>query len=220
MSQLFEKKFGVEIGLLRDLYGSETVEKNISRVEEIHAYTEGVWREYVRNLGRTPVRYLLIAEAPPWSESGRPEYVLDKLSKSRSFMAALRGGFLGARSASPVECLRVFAAEGFLVLDSIPFAMNYSPKRSSKKYDRLISATTDTYLQAKIKSSNLEWSPDIRIAFAVARNARSILKSKNSLQLGGQEYPLSEQMIAVNGAGYPDAKKLREIFGLRSARIA
>ncbi len=220
MNLPFEDKYRAEIQLLDDLYGAEVVARSLPRVKEIYEYTEAAWHEYVCSIGKTPIQYLLIAEAPPWSETGTPQYVLDPASKPRTFMAAIRGAFLGARSVSPTECLKVLAAEGFLVLDSTPFAMNYSPKRSSKKYDRLIHSTASSYLQPKIHASNLEWSPNVRVAFAVARNARSILKSIGHLDLGGRRLALSESMIAVNGAGYPDAKKLRQIYGLSQTRIA
>ena len=110
--------------------------------------------------------------------------------------------------------LKTFAAHGFLLVDLIPFAMDYSSKRSSRRYDDLVRLTTTSYLQQKINSAALAWAPDIRVAFFVKRNARSILKAVEQLSIGGRWCPLSSQMIAVNDAGYPDADKLRDIYGL------
>ena len=174
------------------------------------------WQEYADQLDLRPVRYLLIAEAPPWSSQGTPQYLLDPESRVRTLMGALRTAFPGAHAGSSRDSLKTLAAKGFLLLDSSPFAMNYSSKRSSKKYDGLIGLTTTTYLQAKINSSDLTWSPDIRIAFSVKRNALSILKAIAQLSIGDRKRALSNKMIAVNGAGYPDAKRLREIYGLHT----
>ncbi|MBL4700649.1 MAG: hypothetical protein JKX85_05250 [Phycisphaeraceae bacterium] len=215
--QDFNSWYSSEIDLLKELYGSDEVARCLPRIREIFEFTEAKWGEYVRSLGKTPVRYLLIAEAPPWSEKDKEiQYVLDPASRIRSFMGAIRGAFVDDRGATAVECLAVLAKEGFLVVDSLPFAMEYTKKRSSKKYDQLISATVSKYLQPKIKNSGLEWSPEVKVAFAVKRNARSIMKSASKIELGGKEVALSEEMIAVNGAGYPCAKRLKENFQLRA----
>lgn len=216
MNHPFSEKYTIEIELLIDLFGPDVMDEYLPRLQEIYEYTEGIWHTYVRRIGNTPIRYLLVAEAPPWSESGKPEYVLDPTSKPRSLLSALRNAFIGTKPVLPSECLKVLSSKGFLVLDSIPFSMDYSQKRSSKKYDRLIESTVKSYLQAKINVTSLKWSSDVRIAFAVARNARSIMKSVRHLEFNGRKYFLSEDMIAVNRAGYPDANKLSDIFGLRS----
>jgi hypothetical protein len=37
-----------------------------------------------------------------------------------------------------------------------------------------------------------------------------------NLSAGGRAYPLSEDMIAVTGAGYPCSTRMRAVFGLPS----
>ena len=135
-------------------------------------------------------------------------------------MRALRQVFPGAHVGSSGDSLKILAAQGFLLLDSIPFAMNYKKKRPRRRYDKLVGLTATTYLQTKIDSSALEWSPEIRIAFAVKRNACSILRLITQLTMGGRHHSLSSRMIAVNRAGNPDASKLREIYGLPTGNTA
>lgn len=186
----------------------------IPRLREIHDYTEAKWQAYADQIPGGVVRYLLIAEAPPWSDDGAPQFLLDPASRVRSFMGALRRVFPRASLGSSAETLKVLARHGFLLLDSIPFAMNYSSKRSSPRYDDLIRLTAKTYLQAKIDASPLTWSPDFRVAFAVKRNAYAVISaSDGQLSFGGQLHAVSTEQIAVNGAGYPDARKLRDLYG-------
>ena len=78
---------------------------------------------------------------------------------------------------------------------------------------------TKSYLQAKIDASQLTWSPDIRIAFSVELNARSILKATSHLSFGGRPYAISPQLIAVNEAHYPDARRLRKIHGFEKVEF-
>jgi hypothetical protein len=216
MCEAFEDKYRNELATLGALFGPERVARSLPRLKEIHEYTEARWHEYVLNLREGAVRYLLIGEAPPWSAEGTPQYLLDPASRVRTFMRAVRGTFAGAELGSSVDCLRVLAATGFLLLDSIPFAMNYSAKRATRSYDELIRQTVPSYLQTKIDSSGLRWATDIRVAFAVERNARSILRAITHLSVGGRKHLLSPAMVAVNRAGYPDSSKLQNVYGIVS----
>jgi len=212
--QYFIERFRTELCALRKLFGPASVDAAIPRLREIHDYTEAKWQAYADQIPGGVVRYLLIAEAPPWSDDGAPQFLLDPASRVRSFMGALRRVFPRASLGSSAETLKVLARHGFLLLDSIPFAMNYSSKRSSPRYDDLIRLTAKTYLQAKIDASPLTWSPDFRVAFAVKRNAYAVISaSDGQLSFGGQLHAVSTEQIAVNGAGYPDARKLRDLYG-------
>jgi len=92
--------------------------------------------------------------------------------------------------------------------------MKYSSlKRSSPRYDDLLRLTTKTYLQDKIDMSPLTWSPDIRVAFSLKLNACAIISAiGGQLSFGGNLHAVSTDQIAVNGAGYPDCKKLRYLY--------
>jgi hypothetical protein len=214
MPQRFELRWRGELTVLEALFGKEKLLRDLPRVREIHEYTELKWNEYADQLRDRVVHYLLIGEAPPWSPEGTPQFLLDPKSRVRTLMQALRKVFPTCELPSGGDHLKALAAHGSLLVDSIPFAMDYSSKRSSRGYDDLVRLTATSYLQWKINSSALSWTPDIRIAFFVERNARSILKAVEQLSIGGRWCPLSSQMIAVNDAGYADADKLRIIYGL------
>jgi hypothetical protein len=218
MIQDFER-FQDELDALRKVFGSSSVHAALPRLREIYYYTEEKWHAYVKQVPEGVVRYVLIAEAPPWSHDGTPKFLLDPASRIGPYMGALRQAFPQARRGSSADTLKVLAGHGFLLLDSIPFAMKYpSKERSSQKYVNLLRLTTKTYLQAKIDASRLTWAPGLRVAFAVSLNARAIVKaSGGQLSFGGNLHPVSTDQIAVNGAGYPDCKKLRYLYEIDRA---
>jgi hypothetical protein len=204
---------------LEELFDRVRVAGVLSRLDEIHDYTEERWQRYLAMLRDGLVHYLLIAEAAPWSPAGMPQYVLDPASRSRTLMRALRGAFLSpsvSRQLDAGQALAEFARQGLLVVDSIPFPMKYSSqKRQSPKYNGLVRLTARSYLLKKLCDTKLSWSPNLSVAFSVKRNAEAVMKGlDHQLKLGDVRLDLGPEQIAVNGAGYPDAGKLRVSFDL------
>lgn len=218
MTHLLEECFSTEMQVLVGMFGRDQITKKLPRLNEIHQHTEAMWRDYLKRLQGRSVRYLLIAEAPPWSDSGVPQYVLDPKSRSRTLMKALRGAFLSPASSRQLDgerALAEFAAQGLLVVDSIPFAMDYLKSRSRLQYGTLVGLTVHSYLRKKLLSSSLSFSAKMRIAFSVKKNAVVIMKALGpQLVLGKAKFVLIPEQIAVNDAGYPDAGKLRYFYGL------
>jgi hypothetical protein len=200
--------------ILWELFAGEEQQERLPRLKEIHGHAELHWRNYVEQFSDRSVKYLLIAEAPPWSHPGEQiQYVLDPSSRSRTLMSALRRAFPTAYELPAEKALAEFARQGFLIVDSIPFSMKYtSNKRKSHKYQQLIDVTAIA-IQEALQSSSLKWSPDLRIAFSVKLNAHAVIRALGGrLDLNGAVFDLSERLIAVSGAGYPDAEKLRALF--------
>lgn len=214
-----QQNFPVELAILEELFGSDAVASSMERLNEIHTFAEVKWQEYVSRIPGGVVRYLLIAEAPPWKAAGAPWFVLDRDSPSRTLMVALRRTFLTdghATQLSTAETLAELARRGFLVIDSIPFSMRYSSKqRASMPYRKLVARTTQTYLRRKIVSFGLSWSPDVRVAFAFKLNAMAVTEAlEGQLELGDVKLPLRPELIAANGSGFPDAGRLKSIYAL------
>ncbi len=211
MIQEFER-FQNEFDALRKLFGPTTsLDAVLPRLREIYEYTEAKWRAYAGQIPQGVVRYVLIAEAPPWSREGRPQFWLDP--KSDVQLSPLRHVFCQTRLDPYAHVLEVAAKHGFLILESIPFAMKYSGKRASPRYNDLLRLTTKTYLQAKIDASSLTWSPSLRVAFSLKRNACAIISARGGqLSFAGNLHVVSTEQIAVNRAGFPDAKKLRDLY--------
>lgn len=201
-----EQRFRQELSVLEELFPMTGVRESLPRLNEIHVFTEAKWREYVEQLPNRFVNYLLIAEAPPWSDAGTPQYVLDPASRPRTLMRALRKAFLVPKRNDAGIALKQFAQRGLLIVDSIPFAMDYSGKRSRPKYYRLVQLTARSYLQEKLNSAPLSWSPSLQIAFSVHLNALAVMRGLgDEIVIGGSPVALSPEMIAVSGRITPMA---------------
>jgi hypothetical protein len=210
--------FRNELSVLKKLFRLGTVQQNLQRLDEIYNYTEARWREYVEQLPDGLVRYLLIAEAPPWSETpAPPQYVLCPASRPRTVMRALRKAFSVPEQFDTSTALKEFARQGLLIVDFVPFAMKYSRiSRSGAKYKYLMRLASQSYLQKKLDLTSLSWSPHVRVAFSLQRNALAVIEGlSGELKLGGKRVAISAKVIAVNGAGYPDGDRLRSIWNLQ-----
>lgn len=113
------------------------------------------------------------------------------------------------------------AKEGFLLVDTLPFAMRYSSRRrSSQAYRRLIKQCINDYLRPKLFDPRTKWAPEAKIAFMVLKNAEAVMEALPSgLHLpNGQTVELSPNMVATNGANNPSDWRIREVFGLDGAQ--
>ncbi|MFQ5759835.1 MAG: hypothetical protein ACE5HM_02560, partial [Acidiferrobacterales bacterium] len=174
------------------------------------------------------VRYLMICEAPPWHEEGGIVYVYnpDSRPKGRDPMTEIHKAFFPDERIAEGEygrALDKIANEGVLIVDSLPFAMDYGNKRSEKEYSRLVKACVESYLEPKLQNAKIEWHGDSKIAFSLKKNAYEVMKSVgHSLTLGseGQEVGVTESNIGADGSGYPSAREIQRIFGLNGYRTA
>ena len=114
MIQDFER-FQNELDALRKLFGpSKRLDVVLPRLREIYEYTERKWCAYAGQIPQGIVQYVLIAEAPPWSPEGRPQFWLDPESGVQ--LNALRHLFCRTRLDPYANVLEVAAKHGFLIL--------------------------------------------------------------------------------------------------------
>lgn len=209
-------KFENELKILKGLFSKKIIEDNLERINEIFTKSESFWGQQLFNLPAEGVKYLLIAEAPPWSAEGEVTYVYNPKSEIRTLLKALYKAFSIDGYANE-ERLNNLTNEGLLIVDSLPFAMDYSSggKRSRDKYQELVRECVKTNMLPKINYSKLRWSEDLKIGFAFKRNALSIMSAlNNKIEIDSikKSFSLSEEMIVANNAGYPDAKLIKKVF--------
>ncbi len=210
-----EKQFPQELEVLSEVFGYEDVRANLERMNTVRAFTEAKWAQYVEAISRKTVNYLLIAEAPPGTADNPPLYFLDPSCRPRTLMKAVSSAFFDTGSVDGKTTLAKLADQGFLMVDSIPFAMDYTSRRARRSYAKLVAMTADTYMRAKLASSRLSWSDNLKVAFSVPLNARCVIAGlQNTLQLGHRRFRLTQETIATNAANYPDGNLLRELFSL------
>ena len=217
MRKFLEQSYKKEYEVLKGLFKAGYVEDRIERLNFIHEYTESIWDEYIKLIPNKTIRYLLIAESPPWSEDNNPQYFLDPTSRSRLLMNAFKGAFdYKSQYYKPENVIKHFAKKGLLLIDSIPFSMCYKSVRRRPKYEELVNLSVKSYMLNKLVGSKLRFNKDMKIVFGYKVNAINVIKSLNGvLDLNGNKFILNEKMICANyKSNYPDAGKIKEILEL------
>lgn len=213
---LLEQSYRDEYHILKKLYGDDKVQESIQRLNIIHKYTENIWNSYVDNIPGKRIKYLLIAEAPPWSPSGQPQYFLDPKSNSRTLMKAVRNAlFPNIVNRDPEFTINEFADAGLLLIDSLPFSMDYGNKRNCKAYGELIDICVKSYMLIKLNNGGLTFARNMKITFGYEVNALAVIKALGGkINLSGNNYIINKSLICTNGSHYPNASKIKSIFCL------
>jgi hypothetical protein len=223
-------KFPDEFEILESLFRVSELRDNLLRLEKIFCTTEALWKDRVSLIPNKEVKFLLIGEAPPWTKSGNINYIYNPETKPSIFLQAICKAFFKKLIYEEIgvqETLTMLGDRGFLLCDSIPFAMSYSDPsamndssdhkrniRNREYYRKLIKMTSRSYLQPKLSNSGINWSNNIKVAFAVFMNGKSLIEALNSkLNLGnGLTLSIDTDHIAVNKAWYPCSNELRRIY--------
>ncbi|MFP5212850.1 MAG: hypothetical protein ACLGPL_05675 [Acidobacteriota bacterium] len=207
--------FGQQYETLRSLFPAEhfTRERK-ERLDELFRFSEAKWEENLRRLNNVEVKYLLIAEALLWPKSHSVSYFYDSCDGpwvNRIWKAS----FDFPKPADPKHALDLFASKGFLLVDSLPFAENYSGRRSHEKYRQLVRSCSP-FLLEKLSRDTIVWADNVKVALAFKLNGQAIIKSHPAgIRLPtGQVIRLTDELICADGSGYTNSAKLRSVFGI------
>lgn len=211
---IYEYKNQIEV--LKELFGGEEVNSKLNRLNDIYKKTEEKWRENLKRLKGFPVKYLLIAETPPWIEQGEVQYFYNNFEGSwcRSIWRAFSQK---NKQPSPDECLEMLAKKGFLLIDTLPFAMKYtSAKRKKPTYKELIDKCLKDFFMKKVHDQSIRYAENVKIAFAFKLNAEAVIEAlPKKLKLPeSQEITIDKFLIASDRSGFTSSTKLRNIFDL------
>jgi hypothetical protein len=185
------------------------------RLDEIYRVVESAWEGNLKRYKGKPVRYLLIAEAAPWTENGRPNYFYEAL-KGAWVNRILHTFFSKDRLGTDEEAWSKLADMGFLLIDSLPFARTYTtPFRRGDEYLRLLHVSKDHFYE-KLNNPGLILADDLKVALAFIWNGRRVIQAYDGeIELPhGRKIPLNESLIAADRSGYTSSLLLRDIWGL------
>lgn len=185
------------------------------RLDEIYRVVESAWEGNLKRHKGKPVRYLLIAEAAPWTENGRPSYFYEAL-EGAWVNRILRTFFGKDRPGTDEEAWSKLADRGFLLIDTLPFALKYStPIRKSDEYLRLLRVSKDHFYE-KLNDPRLVFADDLRVALAFIWNGRRVIEAYNSeIEIPpDRKIPLNESLIAADGSGYTSSRLLGDMWEL------
>jgi hypothetical protein len=209
-----EREFPDAMEPLSNLLGRDGLCEQLPRLNQILECTELAWERNIKRFRHEPVRYLLIAEAAPWTTTGIPRYFYESL-KGAWVSRILKTFFGELRPDTDEEAWMQLANKGFLLVDTLPFALQYrTPVRRGADYLKLLQVSQAHFFE-KLNNKNLTWADDTKIALAFKWNGRRMIEAlrlRDNLPNGCQK--LDEALIAVDGSGYTNTQKLRELWVL------
>lgn len=210
--------FDLNLPLLQNIFGESEVNRRISRLQEIYYNTESSWQDNIKRLASKNIENILIAESAPWSEIGRPRYFYNRIESS--YHKRIWATFFPNIEIphDQEKAFRMLADKNFLLVDSIPFSMNYKGKRNHSDYFNLV-ANSLGWWKAKIKSDKINYSQKVNVAFAFKVNGLAVIKATNG-SIGFKNDTLvkfSQDNIAADGSGYTNSAMLRAIFKLETS---
>lgn len=228
---MLEELYPEELKILKKLFDKDEIkiDEKLERLNTIYSKSEQYWEDYLDMIPNREVKYLLIAEAPPWSEGDDVTYVLNPKSKSRSILGPIKKVFLSEdeQSKGNREVLKLLANKHFLIIDTLPFSMNYTKphyKRDRSNYKKLVRLSYTNYFLKKINNSGIKWSEELQVAFSLKNNAKEIIKKSKS-KISFINNPASKKrkpqkidisvnihQIVANGAGNPDASIIKRVY--------
>lgn len=208
------KVFDDNLFLLEKLFGKEEVLQKLERLKFIYKNTEESWFKNLEYFQNSEVKYILICEAPPYSETLVPKYFYNEID--RKFNTIIWNVFFENKKKPDDRKLyyKSLAEKGFLLIDNIPFSMQYDSHkhRNKEAYFQLIKNSLNWTLE-KFQTNKIKLSNDIKIAFGFKINAQRFIKATNGeILLNGKSIKFNETNIGINKANYPDSKLFSNIF--------
>lgn len=210
---MISEVFNKNLPILYHLFGEEIVARKLVRLKEIFNSTELAWENNLGRYHQTPIKHILFAEAAPWSEKGKPRYFYNQIESNfhqRIWKAII--------STQPIpidveQSYLMLASRGFLLLDTIPYAMDFSSKRNKYAYFEIIAQSVNWW-KLKLADEKIIFANQVQVAFAFKVNGQKLVEALNGrLKLkNGLTILLNDEMISADGSGYTNSEKLAKIF--------
>lgn len=210
MNPIFENN----ISLLEKVIGKNQVTEQINRLKYIFENTENCWSKNLDRFENQKIKYLLICEAPPYSETEIPIYFYNQFDLN--FNKIVWKTFFPNKKfpKNSEEYYQKLADAGFLLVDNLPFPIQYtSAQRKKSAYKKLLLNSFEWFLQ-HLKQEKLKISKDVKIAFGFKLNAIQFIELTEGklLLTEKREVLYNRDNICANDAGYPDSNKLSKIY--------
>ncbi|HAP95277.1 hypothetical protein [Epilithonimonas hominis] len=206
------KVFDDNLFLLEKIFGKEEVLQKLERLKFIYKNTEESWFKNLEHFQDSEVKYILICEAPPYSESEIPVYFYNEIN--RKFNTTIWNTFFdSAKPALEKKYYKKLAEKGFLLIDNLPYSMNFEKHRKKQAYKSLMKGCLEWILN-KLNNKNLKFSEDLKIVFGFKINGEIFIEVTNGiLQLNnGRILNFDKNNIAYDGSGIPNTNALISKF--------
>lgn len=204
--------FDKNIFLLEEIFAKSFNDTELDLLRDVFLTTERDWKRQTIERGLKKIKFLLICEAPPFSENKPYKYFYTE-SNSSFHTRIWKIFFPNTNKPNNSDAVyQLLCENGFLLIDSIPFAMTYSSKHRKKTaYNKLINNSLHWW-KTKL-NDNFEFDNSTKIAFGFKLNAQSIIKeSNNILNIKNNNYYVNKFNIGADGSGMTNSELIADIF--------
>jgi hypothetical protein len=181
----------------------------IKRIDDLFDEREKYWQQNLIRLKNYEVKYLLIAEAPRYAPVGRELRYFCKSFDNAWDKSTWKAFFPFEGIPGDEIAYCKLAERGFLLIDSLPFSMNYG-KRETREYEQLVKSSF-FYFTEKINDPNITWAKKGNYAFALKTNGRCIEKM---LLPNGQEIIYLDKLWVGTNFGTLNSAEIKRVFGV------
>ncbi len=207
------KIFEDNLDLLKVLFDEKTVSDKVERLKIIHENSENSWRKNLDLYRGQEIKYILICEAPPYSETEIPVYFYNQVSST--FHRKIWKIFFGNEKmpSSLKETFEQLANKGFLLIDNFPYSMKFQSKdRRKRVYEKILENSLEWTIN-KLNHNKIKLAGDVKIAFGFKINALQFIKlTKGKVNLKNLMLEFDEKNIGTDGSGFPNSSKIYNIF--------
>jgi hypothetical protein len=214
----FDKK---QIEILERLFPNKIKAVDFRLLEIIYTKTDNMWNDNIeKRLRNRKVKYLWFAEAPP-SQRAKDDRIryfynenlcYEEFKHSQILAAVWSGLFHEKKPKNRTKILDRLASEGFLLVDTIPFALKYNNKRRNPNYVELIRSNMKDIMK-KLNDKRIEWSDYLKIGFVYKNNRNGFIEAfGGSIDINCRRYELRRASCFNVGSNKPSKKKIEKFF--------
>ena len=154
-------------GLEKLFIKKDFFDKDMEQMKKLAKDCHDFWLNQVKSFKGSSIKYILIGEAPPFSEDD-VAYVYNPASKNTHWQTRILKAF-GIDEKSKEDAFAKLREEGFLLIDLFPYPAKFNKVHGRKAYKELIDLSVEHYLPKLLQLLDDKLNKDVKVAFAMKR---------------------------------------------------
>ena len=154
-------------GLEKLFIKKDFFDKDMEQMKKLAKDCHDFWLNQVKSFKGSSIKYILIGEAPPFSEDD-VAYVYNPASKNTHWQTRILKAF-GIDEESKEDAFAKLREEGFLLIDLFPYPAKFNKVHGRKAYKELIDLSVEHYLPKLLQLLDDKLNKDVKVAFAMKR---------------------------------------------------
>jgi hypothetical protein len=154
-------------GLEKLFIKKDFFDKDMEQMKKLAKDCHDFWLNQVKSFKGSSIKYILIGEAPPFSEDD-VAYVYNPASKNTHWQTRILKAF-SIDEESKEDAFAKLRDEGFLLIDLFPYPAKFNKVHGRKAYKELIDLSVEHYLPKLLQLLDDKLNKDVKVAFAMKR---------------------------------------------------